>query len=139
MNAPIRAVLFDCDGVLQRPANDWTGEISRLTGLEGDGLATFLDDISAAEQPVLDGSEPYAGPLGAVVARWGGALPQYRVGHRELVARLRADLAQQPGLALAGAALDGVGIAACLGSAATAATKIIEGSARAMGLEVVEG
>lgn len=71
MNAPIRAVLFDCDGVLQRPANDWTGEISRLTGLEGDGLATFLDDISAAEQPVLDGSEPYAGPLGAVVARWG--------------------------------------------------------------------
>ena len=70
MNAQIRAVLFDCDGVLQRPANDWVGEIGRLTGLEGDALAAFLDDISTAEQPVLDGSAPYAGPLGAVVARW---------------------------------------------------------------------
>ena len=70
MNAQLRAVLFDCDGVLQRPANDWVGEIGRLTGLERESLAAFLDDISTAEQPVLDGSAPYAGPLGAVVARW---------------------------------------------------------------------
>ena len=59
------------------------------------------------------------------LTRWGGALPQYRVGHRELVAALRAELAGVPGLALAGAALDGVGIAACLASADAAATKII--------------
>ena len=64
--------------------------------------------------------------LDARLTRWGGALPQYRVGHRELVVGLRADLAATPGLALAGAALDGVGIAACLGSAVTAATKIID-------------
>ena len=70
MSAPIRAVLFDCDGVLQRPANDWAGEIGRITGLAGERLEAFLDDISEAEQPVLDGSEPYAGPLGAVVTRW---------------------------------------------------------------------
>jgi oxygen-dependent protoporphyrinogen oxidase len=57
--------------------------------------------------------------------RWGGALPQYRVGHRDLVARLRADVAARPGLAVAGAALDGVGIAACLGSAEAGVTKII--------------
>ncbi len=63
--------------------------------------------------------------LQARLTRWGGALPQYRVGHRELVASLRADLGEVPGLALAGAALDGVGIAACVGSAGTAATKII--------------
>ena len=62
--------------------------------------------------------------LHARVTRWGGALPQYRVGHRDLVDGLRADEARVPGLALAGAALDGVGIAACLGSAAAAATKI---------------
>ena len=61
----------------------------------------------------------------ARLARWGGALPQYRVGHRALVAGLREDLARRPGLALAGAALDGVGIAACVASATTAATKII--------------
>jgi oxygen-dependent protoporphyrinogen oxidase len=61
----------------------------------------------------------------ARLTRWGGALPQYVVGHRGLVARLRNDLSQVPGLAVAGAALDGVGIAACVGSAASAATKII--------------
>lgn len=58
------------------------------------------------------------------LTRWGGALPQYRVGHRALVDGLRADEARVPGLALAGAALDGVGIAACLGSAAAAAARI---------------
>ncbi|GAA1428509.1 protoporphyrinogen oxidase [Microlunatus lacustris] len=59
------------------------------------------------------------------LARWGGALPQYRPGHRELVADLRSGLTATPGLALAGAALDGVGIAACLASADLAAAKII--------------
>jgi oxygen-dependent protoporphyrinogen oxidase len=58
------------------------------------------------------------------VSRWGGGLPQYPVGHRDLVARLRGDLAGMPGLAVAGAALDGIGIAACLGSARTAVKKL---------------
>ena len=71
MSAPIRAVLFDCDGVLQRPANDWAGEVAALTGLQGAELDTFLDDAMAAEQPVLDGSEPFAVPLAAVLERWG--------------------------------------------------------------------
>ena len=51
------------------------------------------------------------------VTRWGGGLPQYLVGHRDLVERLRADLAAVPGLAVCGAALDGVGVAACIASA----------------------
>ena len=55
-----------------------------------------------------------------VVNRWGGALPQYHVGHRDLVAQLRSEVAGRPGLAVAGAALDGVGIAACLGSSQAA-------------------
>ena len=55
-----------------------------------------------------------------VVNRWGGALPQYQVGHRDLVAQLRSEVSGRPGLAVAGAALDGVGIAACLGSARAA-------------------
>ncbi|MGI3785319.1 MAG: HAD family hydrolase [Janthinobacterium lividum] len=71
MSAQIRAVLFDCDGVLQRPANDWAGEIGRMTGLEGAALAAFLDDVSTAEQPVLNGSEPFAVPLARVVQTWG--------------------------------------------------------------------
>ncbi len=59
------------------------------------------------------------------VSRWGGALPQYLVGHRSLIARLRSDLSRVHGVAAAGAALDGVGIAACLASAESAVDKII--------------
>ncbi len=59
------------------------------------------------------------------VTRWGGALPQYRVGHRDLIAELRRQVDPVRGLAVAGAALDGVGVAACLGSAHGAVGKII--------------
>ncbi len=65
--------------------------------------------------------------LDGSVQRWGGALPQYLVGHRELVARTLAGVAEVPGLAVAGAVLDGVGIAACLASADRAAAQIAAG------------
>ena len=58
------------------------------------------------------------------IQRWGGGLPQYEVGHRDLVAQVQAELGARPGLAVCGAAYDGVGIAACLGSADAAASKI---------------
>jgi oxygen-dependent protoporphyrinogen oxidase len=58
------------------------------------------------------------------VQRWGGGLPQYEVGHTELVGRLRSELVGRRGLAVCGAAYDGVGIAACLGSADAAVNKI---------------
>ena len=61
-------------------------------------------------------------PLAARVNRWGGALPQYGVGHLDRVARARAVL--PPTLALAGAAYDGVGIAACVRSGQAAADQI---------------
>ena len=56
--------------------------------------------------------------------RWGGGLPQYEVGHTDLVGRLRSELVGRRGLAVCGAAYDGVGIAACLGSADVAVNKI---------------
>jgi protoporphyrinogen/coproporphyrinogen III oxidase len=59
------------------------------------------------------------------VQRWGGALPQYLVGHRDRVARVRRQVDETPRLALCGAALDGIGIAACIGSGTHAAAKII--------------
>lgn len=46
------------------------------------------------------------------VRRWDDALPQYDVGHLEKVDRIRHELGQRtPGLHLAGAAFDGVGLA----------------------------
>jgi protoporphyrinogen/coproporphyrinogen III oxidase len=59
------------------------------------------------------------------VQRWGGGLPQYLVGHRDMVGRVRSSVAGVPGLAVCGAAFDGVGIAACVGSARAAAAKVL--------------
>jgi len=60
------------------------------------------------------------------VRRWTDALPQYTVGHLDRVARIRAAL--PAGLAVAGAAYDGVGIPACIASADAAVRTLIEGN-----------
>ncbi len=56
-------------------------------------------------------------PVAAQVARWGGSLPQYAVGHVDRVARIRAAVSGVAGLAVCGATFDGVGIPACVASA----------------------
>jgi oxygen-dependent protoporphyrinogen oxidase len=63
-------------------------------------------------------------PRDALVTRWGGSLPQYTVGHLDRVAAIRDAVAAVPGLAVCGAAYDGIGIAACIASAARAAAAI---------------
>lgn len=68
-----------------------------------------------------------AEPVDSHVQRWGGALPQYAVGHLQRVARIKAAVDQQPGLALCGASYDGVGIPACIGSAHKAADRVLSG------------
>lgn len=66
-------------------------------------------------------------PVDAQVQRWGGGLPQYAVGHRDLVAAAQADVRQQAGLALAGATYEGVGIPACVASGRRAAKQVLTG------------
>jgi protoporphyrinogen/coproporphyrinogen III oxidase len=56
-------------------------------------------------------------PIETRVVRWGGGLPQYAVGHLARIGRARAAVAAIGGLAICGAALDGVGVAACIASA----------------------
>ena len=60
-------------------------------------------------------------PVDTHVQRWGGGLPQYAVGHLDRVARIRAAVDAVPGLAVCGAAYDGVGIPAVIASAHRAA------------------
>lgn len=60
-------------------------------------------------------------PVDARVTRWGGGLPQYTVGHLGRVARIRAGVAALRGLAVCGAAYDGIGVPACIASARLAA------------------
>ncbi|MFY1694926.1 MULTISPECIES: protoporphyrinogen oxidase [unclassified Solwaraspora] len=60
------------------------------------------------------------------VQRWGGALPQYPPGHLGRVAAARRSLrGTQRGLALAGAAFDGIGIPVCVRSGENAADEIV--------------
>lgn len=61
------------------------------------------------------------------IQRWGGAMPQYPPGHRRRIAGARSVLPE--GVALAGAAFDGIGIPACITSGRQAAedvSKILE-------------
>ena len=64
-------------------------------------------------------------PVDARVTRWGGGLPQYAVGHVDRVARVRAAVAAQPGLAVCGATYDGVGVPACIATADRAAREVL--------------
>jgi oxygen-dependent protoporphyrinogen oxidase len=53
-------------------------------------------------------------------------MPQYRVGHAELVARLEEAVARVPGVELAGGAYHGIGIGDCLREGAAAAERALE-------------
>ncbi len=64
-------------------------------------------------------------PIDTRVTRWGGGVPQYAVGHLRRVSRIHAAVAEQPGLAVCGAAYDGVGVPACIASADAAARQVM--------------
>lgn len=65
-----------------------------------------------------------AEPVETRVTRWDDGLPQYPVGHHARVARVREHVAKLPGLAVCGAAYDGVGIPACIASAYAAVDQL---------------
>ena len=82
-----------------------------------------LASLAARELAMATGVD---GPPAEVrVTRWGGALPQYSVGHAGRVSRIRAAVAAQPGLAVCGAAYDGLGIPACVATARDAAGQVL--------------
>ena len=89
------------------------GEETTLQRTDDDLVTASLGDLAAAVGIT-------AAPVAAHVQRWGGGLPQYAVGHLDRVARVRAAVAEVPGLALCGAAYDGVGIPAVISSARAA-------------------
>lgn len=81
--------------------------------LVADSLADLHDAVGLTARPV-----------DTWVQRWGGGLPQYVPGHLDKVAHVRADVARVPGLAVCGAAYDGVGVAACIASGHAAAAAL---------------
>ncbi len=84
------------------------------------------DDLAAAALADLgEATGLTSRPVDTHVQRWGGGLPQYAVGHRDRVARIRAAVAEVPGLAVCGAAYDGVGIPAVIASAQAAVARVL--------------
>jgi protoporphyrinogen/coproporphyrinogen III oxidase len=96
------------------------GEEAILQRDDGELAALAAADLAAA-------TGVRGAPAGVLVTRWGGALPQYTVGHLDRVARIQAALAAQPGLAACGAAYAGVGIPACVGTARAAVDQALAG------------
>ncbi len=96
-------------------------------GRHGDEAALQATDERLVEVSLADLREAVglrARPVDTHVQRWGGGLPQYAVGHLDLVARVRRAVAEAPGLAVCGAAYDGVGVPAVIGSARRAVAEV---------------
>jgi oxygen-dependent protoporphyrinogen oxidase len=99
-------------------------------GRHGDSSALSLDDAALAEAIIAD-LETTMGMRGSFVqvrvTRWNDALPQFRPGHLGRVRALRQELqAGAPGLLVAGAAHDGLGIPSCIRQARFAAEQVVE-------------
>jgi len=75
-----------------------------LAEMPGDELVPLVENHL---KPLLD---VRGEPCFLDVAHWPRTMPQYHVGHRELVAGIEARVAEVPGLELAGNAFHGVGI-----------------------------
>lgn len=96
-------------------------------GRHGDVTELQRDDAELVELAVaeLRSTIGFTGsPVASRVSRWGGGLPQYAVGHLDRVRRVRDTIAAVPGLAVCGAAYDGVGVPACIRSGQLAAAQL---------------
>jgi oxygen-dependent protoporphyrinogen oxidase len=68
-----------------------------------------------------------AEPILSRVFMWDKAMPQYNLGHPEILKRIEAALENHPGLALAGNGYRGIGIPDCIHSGELAVEKILNG------------
>lgn len=88
-------------------------------------LATSDDDLVAASLADLGAATGLrAAPVDVHVQRWPDGLPQYALGHLDRVRRVRTAVGRVPGLAVAGAAFDGVGVPAVVASADAAVASL---------------
>jgi oxygen-dependent protoporphyrinogen oxidase len=89
-----------------------------------DGDDETLSRVARAELDELLGIQ--APPLFSRVSRYPKAMPQYEVGHLARVEAIEGCLRAHPGLALAGGAYRGVGIADCVHSGEDAAARMLD-------------
>jgi oxygen-dependent protoporphyrinogen oxidase len=98
-------------------------------GRAGREAAAQLDDDEMAavvRSELRDIMGISAEPEFVEIFRWPRGMPQYRVGHVELVAHIEAAVARVPGIELAGGAYHGIGIGDCLREGSAAAERALE-------------
>ncbi len=127
----------------QRPVMATTFSSSKFPGRAPDGhvlLRSFLGRAGIEAAAQLDDDEMVkvvrselreilgiaAEPEFAEIFRWPRGMPQYRVGHADLVARIEDGVGRVPGIELAGGAYHGIGIGDCLREGAAAAERALE-------------
>jgi oxygen-dependent protoporphyrinogen oxidase len=124
---PVKAVTF-ASAKWEHLARSDVVVVRSSIGRHGDAAALQRDDTGLVEQVVAE-LTTHAGfsgtPIDVRVTRWGGALPQYAVGHRGRVARIRGAVAKVPGLEVCGATYDGVGVPACIRTGLAAADDVL--------------
>ncbi|YAL84541.1 protoporphyrinogen oxidase [Dermacoccaceae bacterium W4C1] len=109
----------DADLVFVRASIGRYGDTVQLQRTDEELLAAGLSDLAEALGTRLPA------PVETHLQRWDGGLPQYAPGHLDRVEHLLAAVATQPGLAVAGAALHGVGIPACVADGQRAAAQVV--------------
>jgi len=69
----LRAILFDADGVLQRPSVDLRSACGEVLGASGEPLEIFMRELFAVEKPALTGKRDFVEDLMEVLGRHGAA------------------------------------------------------------------
>jgi oxygen-dependent protoporphyrinogen oxidase len=94
-------------------------------GRFGEAATLQVDDaelIARARADLASLTGITAAPVATHVQRWGGGLPQYGVGHLDRVRTIEDGL--PAGVAVAGSALHGVGVPACIATGRAAAERV---------------
>lgn len=126
-HSPLLAVSFSSQKYTHRAPSGKTLLRTFVGGARQPELAE-MDDAKLVPL-VLDSLAPLlrieGKPCFVNVAHWPRTMPQYHVGHLDLVARIEGRAAALPGFALAGNAYDGVGLPDCIHSGRQAAAKVL--------------
>jgi oxygen-dependent protoporphyrinogen oxidase len=84
------------------------------------------ETLSLVRQELLAILSLSAEPMFHRIHRWPSSMPQYAVGHTELVSRIQAQLESLPGLFLAGNAYSGIGISDSIRTGRVAAERALK-------------
>lgn len=113
--------LAERGGALVRASFGRYGDTVAMTASEDDLVDWALDDL----QTITGFDGRAAGVEEIFVQRWFGGLPRYDETHLATVASVKDALADVPGVGVAGAWVDGVGVPAVIGNAREAARGLV--------------